>query len=74
MPPQEHPIWRILNVLVIFVGITTILYFNANSFDHTELSAIIQIVLGVVAYEAFKHTKAIPQAAATKKTLDKEGE
>lgn len=62
IPPQDHPIWRVINVVVIFLGVTLVLYVNANNFDATELRAIVQLILGVIAYEAFKHKKAIPES------------
>lgn len=45
----RHPIWAILRTAVMLLGLTALLYLNANNFDETELRVIggyIAIALG----------------------------
>lgn len=39
-PDHAHPIWRIIRFAVCVVLLTVIMWFNAETFDRTELRAI----------------------------------
>jgi hypothetical protein len=52
--PESHPIWVILRTVVLFVGLTVLLYLNANSFDATELRTIAEMVILAGGFEAIK--------------------
>ena len=39
---HDHPIWPILRLLVLGAIISPVLWFNATSFDHTELQSILE--------------------------------
>ncbi len=60
--PQDHPIWRIINLAVVFLGVTMILYVNASNFDETEWTAIIGLISLMGGYEGLKHFVAIPKS------------
>lgn len=60
--PQDHPIWRILNLLVTFAGATVILWICATEFDSSEWKAIGGIVVAAGGWEAAKQFFFIPKA------------
>lgn len=73
LPQQDHPIWRIINLAVVFCGVTMILYVNASDFDETEWTAIIGVISLMGGYESLKHFVAIPKSKVeTKKEDDAE--
>lgn len=37
----NHPIWKIMRLVVMMVALTAILYMNASEFDQTEIKTII---------------------------------
>lgn len=45
MKEATHPIWPIIRLVVIMVGLTAVLYLTANNFDSTELKTIITMFL-----------------------------
>lgn len=51
---QNHPIWRLLNIVVIAVIVIVFSYTSASNFDETEVKMIGQIILLVGGYEAAK--------------------
>lgn len=57
---QSHPIWRIINLAVIFAGVTAVLYVSATQFDETEWKAIGGIMVAVGGYEGLKQWVVIP--------------
>lgn len=52
--PESHPIWSILRTVVLLVGLTVLLYLNANNFDATELRTIVEMVVLAGGFEAIK--------------------
>ena len=51
---ESHPIWSILRTVVLLIGLTVLLYLNANSFDSTELRTIAEMVVLAGGFEAVK--------------------
>lgn len=47
----QHPLWATLRFLFVVVGVTTVLWSNAEDFDGTELKSIIEIGLVAGGYE-----------------------
>jgi len=41
----KHPFWGILRIAVIFLGLTLFLWINSTSFDKTEITTIIELML-----------------------------
>jgi hypothetical protein len=62
MFPQDHPIWRIANLAVVLLGTALVMWVNASDFDETELRALIEIMMVMGGYEAFKQFKAVPSS------------
>ena len=52
--PESHPIWSILRTVVLFVGLTVLLYLNAKDFDATELRTIVEMLVLAGGFEALK--------------------
>lgn len=44
-PAVEHPIWSLLRSVVMFGGLTLLLYFNASEFDVTEIKVIVELLI-----------------------------
>ena len=40
-PPPEHPLWRLLRLVVLMVSLYMILKLTASSFDHTEIRTLV---------------------------------
>lgn len=45
MSSAGHPIWPIVRLLVMFLGLTAILWANAKQFDSTEIKSLITYVV-----------------------------
>ncbi|QDP52446.1 MAG: hypothetical protein Unbinned1606contig1000_5 [Prokaryotic dsDNA virus sp.] len=52
--PESHPIWSILRTVILILGLTGLLYLNANNFDATELTTIIEMIVLAGGFEAAK--------------------
>ena len=50
----KHPVWGIVRIAVIFIGLTLFLWMNSTSFDKTEMTTIIELLLVVGGFEAIK--------------------
>jgi|TARA_R110000824_G_scaffold193824_5_gene376235 hypothetical protein len=50
----KHPFWGIARLVVIFTGLTVFLAVNSDSFDKTEVTTIIELLLVVAGFEAVK--------------------
>jgi len=48
----KHPVWGIIRLAVIFVGLTLFLWLNSTSFDKTEITTILELLLVVGGFEA----------------------
>jgi hypothetical protein len=53
-PAVEHPIWSLLRSVVMFGGLTLLLYFNASNFDGTEMRVILELLILRGAWEGFE--------------------
>jgi hypothetical protein len=51
---QNHPIWRLLNIVIVAVIVIVFSYTSASNFDETEVKMIGQIILLIGGYEAVK--------------------
>jgi len=47
-----HPFWGIVRLAVIFTGLTVFLWLNSTSFDKTEITTILELLLVVGGFEA----------------------
>jgi len=47
-----HPFWGIVRLAVIFTGLTVFLYLNSSSFDKTEVTTIIELLILIGGFEA----------------------
>ena len=54
--PEGHPFWNIIRLIVIFVGVTVLLYLNADKFDDGELRTILELVVLVAGFEVAKRS------------------
>jgi len=50
----KHPFWGIVRIAVIFIGLTLFLWMNSTSFDKTEVTTILELLLVVGGFEAIK--------------------
>ncbi len=50
----KHPFWGIVRIAVIFIGLTLFLWMNSTSFDKTEMTTILELLLVVGGFEAIK--------------------
>jgi len=55
LPPETHPVWRIITLAVMMTGITGCLWLNASSFDATEVTSLAQFAAWVAGYELLKN-------------------
>ncbi len=59
----QHPLWATIRFIVLCGAVTLVLWRNANSFDETEVRAILEIALmaggyeGVMSYLSVKKKK-----------------
>lgn len=51
---QNHPIWRLLNLVVVAVVVIWFSYTSASNFDETEAEMIRNIILLIGAWEGIK--------------------
>lgn len=45
-PPATHPIWELLGYTLRFAILAFIMWWNAESFDKTELTVLITVMFG----------------------------
>ena len=50
----EHPVWSLIRLVIMFAGVTTFLYLNAATFDETEITTIIELMILAGGFEALK--------------------
>ena len=50
----KHPFWGLVRIAVIFIGLTLFLWMNSTSFDKTEMTTILELLLVVGGFEAIK--------------------
>jgi hypothetical protein len=50
-----HPVWNILRLFVVFVGLTALMYLNSSSFDETEIKTVVELVGLVAGFEYLRH-------------------
>jgi len=50
----KHPFWGIIRLVVIFAGLTTFLAINADNFDKTEVTTILELLALVAGFEGAK--------------------
>jgi fatty acid desaturase len=51
---NEHPVWSLLRLVIMFTGITVFLYLNASVFDETEVATIVELMLLAGGFEMLK--------------------
>lgn len=51
---QNHPIWRLLNLVVVAIVVVIFSYTSASNFDETEAEMIRNIILLIGAWEGIK--------------------
>ena len=49
------PLWNIIRLVVVFVGLTLMLFLNADKFDQGELATIIEMLGLVAGFEYVRH-------------------
>ena len=54
MHNKNHPIWGLLNMVVILSFITLFSWLKASNFDITEGKMILEMAIGLVGWEAGK--------------------
>ena len=50
----EHPVWSLIRLVIMFAGVTTFLYLNASTFDETEVTTIVELMILAAGFEAIK--------------------
>ena len=55
MNDQNHPIWRFLDLLVVLAIVSVFSYTNASNFDETEYKTLLQVLVFMGGWEAWKH-------------------
>lgn len=48
----DHPFWGIIRLAVIFTGLTVFLWLNSTTFDKTEVTTIIELLVLAGGFEA----------------------
>ena len=51
----KHPFWGIVRMAVFFIGLTAFLWMNSETFDRTEVTTIIELLVLASGFEAVKH-------------------
>lgn len=51
----KHPVWGLAKFAMVMIGLTFVLYTNAQSFDANELRIIGECALCLVAGKGFQH-------------------
>lgn len=52
---SHHPVWNILRIFVVFIGLTVLLYLNAETFDETEFKTVLELIGLIAGFEFVKH-------------------
>jgi len=50
----EHPVWSLIRLVIMFAGVTVFLYLNAATFDETEITTIVELMILAGGFEALK--------------------
>ena len=50
----EHPVWSLIRLVIMFAGVTIFLYLNSSTFDETEITTIIELMILAGGFEAIK--------------------
>ena len=51
--PPNHPVWSIMKLAVIFLGVNSLLYMNASHFDSGEVTTAVGTVAISAVMEGF---------------------
>ena len=51
----QHPVWNILRIIVVLLGLTLLLYLNAETFDEGELKIVLELLGLVAGFEYVRH-------------------
>ena len=51
----HHPVWNIIRLVVVFIGLTALMFLNADKFDESELATVIELVGLVAGFEYVRH-------------------
>ena len=51
----HHPVWNILRLVVVFIGLTGLMFLNAEKFDEGELVTVLELVGLVAGFEYVRH-------------------
>ena len=51
---EDHPVWNIIRLAVVFIGVTVLMYLNGDKFDNGEITTILEL-FGLV--EVFEFTR-----------------
>ena len=54
----EHPVWSLIRLVIMFAGVTIFLYLNSSTFDETEITTIIELMILAGGFEAIKRKSA----------------
>jgi len=55
LPAKDHPVWRIVNVIVMLTFLTVFLWLNASHFDETEYRSILYMAMAGGGWEWLRH-------------------
>lgn len=44
----DHPVWKLLNIVVILSTLTLVLWMNAEHFDKTEIQTILMMFFALI--------------------------
>jgi len=50
----EHPVWSLIRLVIMFAGVTIFLYLNSATFDTSEITTIIELMILAGGFEAIK--------------------
>ena len=53
---EDHPVWNIIRLAVVFIGVTVLMYLNGDKFDNGEITTILELS-GLVAGFEFTRTR-----------------
>ena len=51
----HHPVWNILRLVVVFIGLTGLMFLNADKFDEGELATVFELVGLIAGFEYVRH-------------------
>ena len=57
---QNHPVWNILRLAVFFIGLTALMFMNADRFDESELKTVVELIGVVAGFEYVRHKVSKP--------------